>query len=576
MKRLAILALLAGILDAQAPRRPFPGGGLRSNRPGTEQSRPTPQPETNPEDYGSVSGKVFDALTGQPLSKVQLQLVPEAVRAPRREAYTASTNSSGVFHLIHVEPGNYRLSAERNRYVRQQYGQKSPRGMGATITLGPKQHIANIEMRLMPGAVVTGRVTDEDGEPLAGVRVSVMQYRYVRGRRELAPVAGGSSTNDLGEYRIWDIPPGRYYVSASYQPGNAMRRGAAAADEAGYPTIIYPGVLDAAQTTPIAIRAAEVKSGIDFRMARIPTVRISGVLRPVTGTLPPRLMMILMPRGGATPFNRRIIGVRPDTGRFEVGGITAGRYLLQAFGGNENESLYASVALEVGGANIENLELTLAPGANLSGQIRVEAGGSEPLRMDRLRVFIRPIGDAPSLPGPGNFLGTLNADGSFVAKNIRPGPSMLQVNGLPEGYYVKSVKLGGQEVVETGFELLPGVDASGLTVTLSPDAARVDGGVTDDRGAPSTGATVVIVPVSKYRREAMLSFPTASTDQHGRFSLPNLAPGDYLLFAWDDVEPGAWQDPNFLELFEEQATKVKLQPKDIQNVDLKLLGAVEG
>jgi hypothetical protein len=153
---------------------------------------------------------------------------------------------------------------------------------------------------------------------------------------------------------------------------------------------------------------------------------------------------------------------------------------------------------------------------------------------------------------------------------------MLQVNGLPEGYYVKSVKLGGQEVVETGFELLPGVDASGLTVTLSPDAARVDGGVTDDRGAPSTGATVVIVPVSKYRREAMLSFPTASTDQHGRFSLPNLAPGDYLLFAWDDVEPGAWQDPNFLELFEEQATKVKLQPKDIQNVDLKLLGAVEG
>jgi hypothetical protein len=150
------------------------------------------------------------------------------------------------------------------------------------------------------------------------------------------------------------------------------------------------------------------------------------------------------------------------------------------------------------------------------------------------------------------------------------------VNGLPEGYYVKSVRLAGQEVVETGFEIIPGVDAAALTVTLSPDAARVDGGVTDDRGAPFAGATVVIVPVSKNKREAMLSFPAASTDQHGRFSMPNLAPGEYLLFAWDEVEPGAWQDPNFLEPFEDQATKVKLQPKDIQNVDLKLLRAPEG
>jgi 5-hydroxyisourate hydrolase-like protein (transthyretin family) len=576
MRKLIILVLLAGILDAQAPRRQLPAGGLRSNRPAAAQSSQIPWPEANPEDYGAVSGRVFDAITGQPLSKVQLQLVPESSPTPRREAYAASTDSSGAFHFSNVEPGNYRLSAQRNRYVRQQYGQKSPRGMGATIAVGPKQHVANIELRLMPGAVVTGRVTDEDGEPLAGVRVSLMQYRYLRGRRELAPVAVGGATNDLGEYRIWDIPPGRYYFSATYQAGSAMRRRAGGEEESGYPTIIYPGVLDASQTTPVQIRAAEIKSGIDFRMVRIPTVRISGVLRSFNGALPSRSMMILVPLGGATPFNRRMITVRPGTGRFEVGGVAAGRYLLQAFGGNEKESFYASVPLEVGGANIENLELTLAPGANVTGQIRVEAGGAEPLPMDRLRVFIRPMGGAAILPGPGNFAATLSADGSFVAKNIRPGPSIVQVNGLPEGYYVKSVRLAGQEVVETGFEIIPGVDAAALTVTLSPDAARVDGGVTDDRGAPFAGATVVIVPVSKNKREAMLSFPAASTDQHGRFSTPNLAPGEYLLFAWDEVEPGAWQDPNFLEPFEDQATKVKLQPKDIQNVDLKLLRAPEG
>jgi protocatechuate 3,4-dioxygenase beta subunit len=545
--------------------RRLPPGQTAAGQPAQPQ-----QTESNPEDYGSITGHVFDAVTGQPLSKVQLTLFPANPGTGRREPYLTSSDSSGAYRFVNIEPGNYRLSAMRNRYVRQNYGQKTTLASGATITVAPKQQVANINFRLLPGAVVTGRVVDEEGEPMASVQVSALQYRYMRGRRELVPVASGA-TNDLGEYRIWGIAPGAYYFSATYRSQAMMYSGSTQQDDSGYPVNYYPGVPDPSQTSPIAVKAAEQKNGVDFRLSPIRTVRISGIVKSTTGSIPREIMLMLSKRDAFLAMERRGIPVREASGQFEISGVTPGSYVLQALTMRQEERLYAFVPVEVGASNIENLEVTLAPGLNLSGQVIVEQGAPQPPDLERLRIVMYPREDLMRFgPGGGD---EVQRDGTFTLKNVAPMRSQLNVFPMPEGYYLKSVVLNGEEIVDTGINLTPGMNGANFTVILSPNAARLDGAVLDEKDRPFTGASVLLVPADKTKRETLLSFPTASSDQNGRYSLINLAPGDYLLFAFADVEPGAWQDPHFLARFEDQGRKVKLAPKDIQNLDLKLLRA---
>ncbi len=580
MRVAVALFLLAAVAYAQAPpiqRQRMEGPrGPRSGQGGAGRTPDQAvQEEVNPEEYGSISGQVFDAATGQPLSKAQLTLFPANPASGRRQPYAASSDSSGTYRFINLEPGNYRLSIMRNRYVRQQYGQKDMRGPGATITVAPKQNVNEINFRLQPGAVVTGRVTDEDGEPMAGVQVSAMQYRYMRGRRELAPMSSGT-TNDLGEYRMWGVAPGTYYFSATYRVmGGMMASGTSPQDDSGYPTTYYPGVLDTSQTSPIPVKTAEVKNGIDFRLSPIRTVRISGVVKSVTGRSPRDTMLSLTPRGILYAMDRRGTNVREGSGKFEIAGVAPGSYVLQAFTMRQDERLFALVPIDVGTSNIENLEVILAPGLNLSGRVVVEEGAPEPPELERLRVFFQPREQQMMIFGPGSSPGEVQSDGSFEIKGVRPVLSQANVFPMPEGYYVKSVVMNGQEMIDSGVNLAAGMDGATFTVTISPNAARLDGGVLDEKDQPFTGASVVLVPADKTKRETMISFPMASSDQNGRYSVMNLAPGEYLVFAWADIEPGAWQDPDFLNLFEEQAKKIKLAPKDIQNIDLKLQRAGE-
>lgn len=548
-------------------RQPPPG----QTGPATTRLAGQPQQtETNPEDYGSITGQVFDAATGQPLSKAHLTLFPLNPGTGRREPYLTSSDSSGTYRFVNIEPGNYRLSVMRNRYVRQNYGQKGTRGFGATISVAPKQHVRDINFRLLPGAVVTGRVVDEEGEPMAGVQVSAMQYRYLRGRRELAP-AGSGATNDLGEYRIWGIAPGSYYFSATYRSPAFVYSGSTQQDDSGYPVTYYPGVLDPSQTSPLAVKAAEQKNGIDFRLSPIRTVRISGTVKLMGGQAPRDIMLMLSKRDVYSSMERRGVPVREGSGQFEISGVTPGSYVLQAFTMRQEERLYAYVPVDVSASNIENLEVTLAPGLNLGGRIIVEPGAPQPPELERLRVVMYPREDVMRF-GPGGD-GAVQRDGSFALKNVPPMRSQLNVVPMPEGYYLKSVVLNGEEMVNTGVHLTPGMEGANFTVILSPNAARLDGAVVDEKDQPFTGATVLLLPADKTKRESTLNLPMASSDQNGRYSLMNVAPGDYLLFAFADVEPGAWQDPDFLAPFEDHGKKVKLAPKDIQNLDVKLLRA---
>ena len=156
-------------------------------------------------------------------------------------------------------------------------------------------------------------------------------------------------------------------------------------------------------------------------------------------------------------------------------------------------------------------------------------------------------------------------------KNVSQARYLVQVLNVPEGSYVKSVQFGAQEVPEEGLDLSNGV-AGSLQITLSPAGAQVDGRVQDQEDKPVSGATVVLIPDS--RRYSL--YKEVNSDQNGGFSFKGVAPGEYTALAWEDIEPGAYQDPEFLKQFEGKVQAVSLKASDHKSVQLKVIPLEKG
>src|SRR6185369_13622788 len=173
---------------------------------------PQQQQQTKPQDRGSITGYIVKMGTGDPVSKAVVTI--SAYNGGRNQSYTATTTTGGQFAFQNLDPGQYRLSATRSGYVRMEYGARTPNKQGLPITVNPGQKLADIILQLMPAGTITGRVFDRDGEPLANVNVEALKYSYQEGQRVMN-VVQSARTNDLGEYRLFWLQPGQYFVSAT-------------------------------------------------------------------------------------------------------------------------------------------------------------------------------------------------------------------------------------------------------------------------------------------------------------------------------------------------------------------------
>ena len=171
----------------------------------------------------------------------------------------------GQFEMKGLAPGRYRLTAQRNGFVLQAYGQRTPDGPVTMLTLSPGQKVSDIFFQLVPAAVITGHVYDEDGEPVLHAQVSAVYSIYSNGQRGLQGKSV-EQTNDLGEYRLFGLPPGKYFVEATFPP---TRRGDVKTDELYLPTF-YPGVAEADRAAPVTVRGGDEFSGVDISLQRAP------------------------------------------------------------------------------------------------------------------------------------------------------------------------------------------------------------------------------------------------------------------------------------------------------------------
>jgi len=269
-------------------------------------------------------------------------------------------------------------------------------------------------------------------------------------------------------------------------------------------------------------------------------------------------------------FNRNMANPRDQQGKFEIRGVIPGSYTISAELYEDGKRYAARQPVNVGGANVDNINLTIAPGADLNGLVRVDGKGE--INLSDVRVYLQ------TREGMATGSGTTSVkeDGSFTLQNASPDTYNVNVYGLPDkpdNFYIKSIRWGDQEVLATGIDLSRGGSGQ-LEVVLSPDGGQVDGVVLNAKQQPATGVTVALVPESS-RRDQTLLYKNATTDQYGRFTLRGAAPGEYKLFAWEDVETGAYQDPEFLKPFENLGESVSIRENGRESAQLKLIPAEE-
>ena len=198
-------------------------GGLITAGPANGQLTP-PASNTPPEKRCVVAGHIVNALTGEPVKKVELSLATTRnggnATAPgpaNRQGYSAMSEADGTFHIEGIEPGSYNLSGNKSGFLHASYGAKKPNQAGTVLSLSPGQQMTDVTLSLYPQAVITGKVVDGDGDPVTSGMVQVIRQNWMRGKLRYMP-QGGGSINDLGEYRIANLSPGKYYISVQQHP----------------------------------------------------------------------------------------------------------------------------------------------------------------------------------------------------------------------------------------------------------------------------------------------------------------------------------------------------------------------
>jgi len=522
---------------------------------------------------GTITGRAIDKSTGQPLKKVTVLVrQAESNAGPRggrfNQPQAVMTDANGQYS-IQVDAGQYRLTANRNGYVGQAWGQKDTRRPGTILTVAENQTLKEINFDLVPGGVIAGRVVDEDGEPMSNVMVQVLRATFQDGERRLENAGNASRSDDRGEFRIFGLPARRYYVSATRRGGfdsgpmmvtigaDGQPMTAGGASE-GYATTYYPGTTDMGSAAPIEVRAAE-EQRVNFTMVPTRVFKVSGRVIDANGQPVRQGMAMLMPRSGGFAMGPGGFS-SIQNGKFEIRGVVPGSYYVMA-GVRDEATQTGRRDVDVADSDIDNVSLNLSEGTEIHGSLRfVDFNGTKP---EVMNVML-----APKRSGMffGAASGSTKPDGTFVLKGVMAEDYVTSISNLPADTFVKSVRVGGDETVTTGFN---GAKGTTMEIVISGKAGKIEGTVTDSDGKPFAGATVVMTS-DKPIRSRRTSAETTSTDQYGHFTFRGLRPANYQIGAFQDIDEEEYSDPDFARRQSSNLMSVRLSEGESQTKDLKL------
>lgn len=526
----------------------------------------------------TLEGMVVKDPGGEPLKKAIIELIGE--NQEESGNYTATSDAEGHYKITAIQPGRYRFMVERTGYL-EAHG-KDRYYMGVTLSFRAGQDVKDQVVHMVPGAVVSGRVLDEDGDPMPNVSITL--YRRKRTAAGMTfEFDGHGQTDDLGEYRVRGLHPGKYYVLASPLPSfqslveehKKTDDPAAPPANLSYVPIFYPNTTDRSAASPIELHAGD-DMPVDFSLVRSHTVNIRGTVEGASSDT--RAVVLLRGNDPGSNFDSADVG---KDGKFEIQHVSPGSYTLAAMTVLSDNTQAVHRTIEVGESNINDLRLSPQPGATLRGRVHFPKSLRADSSLIMLELRPRERND--------EFFNSMifsNDEGYNIRTSVRLKPDgSFEVRNVPAGLYdvylasdarnftdtfIESVVAGMKDVVDTGLDVSGGTVS--LDITISNEPGVINGAVTNDKGEAIPNATVVAVPDPKLRKNLYRYYPTA-TDQAGHFILRGMRPGEYKLLAWTGLDGDEYFDPDFLTPFESRATVTKVEKGTHQTVPLKVIPA---
>lgn len=537
---------------------------------------------------GMIQGVVVKDSNGGPLNKARVELHAGASESTIVD--TVTTDDDGGFFFRGLRPGRYRVVVTRAGYVR------AP--VAVTVADGTPS-VLRLPMRAT--GVIYGRVTDAKGEGLGNIEVEALKASYTGGVRRLTLVRS-VQTNDAGEYRLFWLPPGRYYIVAihpdSLDPVTRMFRGGAFGmtlaegisgsffsnantdpaleltreiDRPGerqakaerFMPVYYPGTIDEQAASAINVKSGQDVGGINIAIAPVRARHVRGVIVDGATGRPAQYASITLTDRPERLGNDES-AVDRDTGAFDLL-LLPGVHVVTA----NAVSGEGQVELHVGDVDIDNLTIPTAFLFKVRSRISVEGQGVSPTDLENVRISLRR--DPPPRATPRAAQASYSiplTDGHFslegAAGNFRVSVAPILNLGLPtfpvslprslQNAYVKSIRLGNNDVLNDGLHLEREPDGL-LEIVIALRPGIVSGTVSDEARRPAGDATVVLVPDNRKRTD--LYFSTVA-DPSGRFRIDHVPPGNYRIFAWSEIETGDWFDAELIRGYDSRGIPVQV------------------
>ena len=494
----------------------------------------TPTPVKDP---ATLSGRVTMS-GGKPAREVPVVLQP-AEWAPQKVTVAKGlTDEEGRYKLTNVPPGRYQLTAVSPGYV---FAEASANGWqpGKVLNVVAGDELKDLDFTLVRGGVVTGRVTDSDGRPVAeeGVTLVLADANERKAKQYARPVS--AFTDDRGVYRAWGVAPGRYLAYAGRSKDDYFRRGGQDYG-AFYPQTFYPSVTDESQARAVDVASGGETDEVDITLSKL-TRTYKAHVRVVDedGRPVPNVSIAvgsMTTAGGGYRFYGNVSdgGKTDERGEYSVRGLVPGEWGVWASPGNiygsgsQGTSYSDPVAFEVTDSDVSGLEVKMRRGAEVSGVMTLE-GTSDPAVLARFKeskfgAWVN-TGDA-SAAVPNYTRLEVGADGSFKLAGLRPGRLMLDLEWpRPKGFSLLYVKRDGVEQRE-GLEVRAGERVKNVQVAYSYGAAVIRGEVQFRGGVRPEGVTYV---VQVLRPGGLVTGDPVLLDSLGRFQIENLSAGEYEL-----------------------------------------------
>jgi hypothetical protein len=532
------------------------------------QTKDYPQPSKSP--LGQISGLVSRSDTGEPIPKAQVQLSPadtETAQAAGPERIVR-TGPDGTFVFPDLPAGTFRVTVWRNgfsEYARQE-GEHDQRRF---ITLKPGQKVAKLDLRLNPTGVIAGQVFDEDQEPVQGLRVWALRIDFQPGGRKRVSDAGRTVADDLGNFRLPNLSPGSYYVSAGglmQQPTREVGLKQGPAGGMHYRNTFFPGSPSLDEAQPLKVGSELATSDIRFTVPTERTYAITGKVLSGVRSFAFKDAEVSCERMDATGYTYEAAGetVQLESDHsFKFSSLYPGDYTLSV------KKIVQGMLTDLGFASVRivdsnvraNIEVGRA--AEVEGRVQASPGFAVTGKKLTLETF-----------GSGFYLlhqsSPLEASGRFVIANLPPGEYTFAIYNQPseQPIYIKKAVCGGLDYAGRLFSLAVGTTLD-CDVVLGEDTGVIHGEVRSGENA-AAGSVIVLIPESGELRRVPRYALTAKSDTAGQYRVAGVIAGDYLLFAVPPSADHGYFALDFPERHTDIAVPVSVDPSTTQAVNLKL------